>query len=107
MPGEVFFRILDGRGAVPANFLSDEQDGRVHNLPRTQNMAIHRGLSVRKTLAQAASLARVLGKDAVAEVEVTWREGDAVARTLSTRGHHTLWAHPDLIAQRVRRVHAV
>jgi hypothetical protein len=43
----------------------------------------------------------------VAEVALTWEEGDAIARTFSTPGHHTVWAHPDLISKRILDVHEV
>lgn len=105
--GEVVFRVISSEAPSPADFLSDEEAGHGQNLPRHQNMAIYRGFSVRKTLNQAQSLARSLGKSYVAEVELSPHDADAIARTFKPRGHHTVWAQPHLIAARVTRVHGV
>lgn len=106
-PGETVFRLLEGPEPTADQFLSDEADGRSQNLARTQSLAIHRGFSTRRTLGQAITLARTLEKPYVAEIVLTWEEGDAIARTLSTNGHHTVWADPASISNRVRNVYEV
>lgn len=105
--GLIVFRIVSSDEADPNEFLSDEQDGRVQTLLRSNSMALYRGFSVRASLAQAQKLARVLDRRYVAEIELDWRDGDSIARTFRTTGHHTIWAHPDLIAGRVRAIHPV
>jgi hypothetical protein len=70
-------------------------------------MALYRGFSVRATLPQALSLARSLRKTHIAEIVLDWEEADAVARTLQTRGHHTVWADAESVRLRIRDVHEV
>jgi hypothetical protein len=106
-PGEIVYRVLRGLEASVADFLPDELDPRSQTLARSGSTALARGISVRATLPQARRLARFLRRSHIAEVELTWEEGDAIARTLTTAGHHTLWAHPDLVFARVLAVHAV
>jgi hypothetical protein len=109
----VVFRLVSNGQPTGDDFLSDEAEGRIQNLARSGSMAIYRGFSVRATLAQARSLARSLqGRTGqaffVAEVPLDWSDGDAIARTFpASPGHHTVWAHPDLISQRVTQVHPV
>src|SRR5690348_3027090 len=98
-PGEIFYRLCDADAPGASAFLSDEAAGRASTLARVANVALYRGLSVRATLPQAMSLARAIHKPFVAEIELTSGDGDAVARTLSTRGHHTVWAHAELVAR--------
>jgi hypothetical protein len=104
-PGETVFRLLEGPEATVDDFLTDEQTEKVDTLAATGSMAIYRGISVRRTLPQARRLARLLRRDYIAEVTLTWREGDALARTFRTSGHHTLWAHPEQVWRRVVQVH--
>jgi len=108
-PGETFFRLLRGSEPQVEDFLSDEQDERVESLAATGSMALYRGFSVRNTLAQARRLAKAPGlrREYIAELSLTWKEGDAVARTLSTPGHHTLWGNPELLLKRVMNVHGL
>ena len=103
----MFYRLCDDDPPGANAFLSDEAAGRASTISRVANVALYRGFSVRATLNQAMSLAHAIRKPFVAEIELTWENGDAVARTLSTRGHHTAWAHAALVVQRVRRVYPV
>src|SRR5437016_407589 len=106
-PGEIFYRLCDTDRPGADAFLSDEAAGRTSTIVRVASVALYRGFSARATLAQATSLARVIHKPVVAEIELSSDDGDAAARTLSTRGHHTVWAHAELVARRVRRVYPV
>ena len=104
---ETVFRVLQGDEASAEEFLSDEQTGKRRTLDTSQSVAIYRGFSVRRTYPQAMSLAALLGKRRVAEIVLISEEGDAIARTLKTRGHHTLWADPTAIANRSNDIHNV
>jgi hypothetical protein len=104
---EVIFRVVDRRNPGPAQFRSDEEDGRTDALLRTQNVAIYRGFSARNTLIQATKLARLLDKQWVAEVALDADEGDCVAHTLTSRGHRTIWAEAESVSQRILAIHAV
>lgn len=104
-PGETMFRILESESPRLEDFLSDEHVGRLRTLDETQNIAIYRGISVRATLTQARNLAKLLRKPIIAEVLLVAEEGDCIARTLHTRGHHTVWGAPERISQRVLRTH--
>jgi len=106
-PGETVFRLLDAADPIADDFTTDEQNQKVETLAATGSMAIYRGISVRRTLPQARRLAKALRRDYIAELSLTWKEGDALARTFSTPGHHTLWGHPDQLLGRVVAVHAV
>jgi hypothetical protein len=100
-PGETVVRLMDGPQLDASAFLTDEQDGRVESLAATGSMAIYRGCSVRRTsFPQARRLARLMRREYVAEVTLTWKEGDAIARTFSSAGHLTLWGNPELLATR-------
>jgi hypothetical protein len=106
----ILFRIIEDIQAAEGDFLSDEWAGKARDL-RT-SLAIHRGFSCRATLNQARSLGRLLEeqrgrKQYVAEFVLEAEEGDAVARTFKTRGHHTVWANQALAHRRVRDVHEV
>jgi hypothetical protein len=105
-PGERVFRLLEGAEPSIQDFVTDEQSEKTENLARSGSMAIYRGISVRRTLPQARRVARQLRRGFVAELELTWRDGDAIARTFKTPGHHTLWGHPDLLLSRVVDIHS-
>lgn len=103
------FRVVWNDPPIAEDFLSDEDNPGITRYALGTSVAVYRGFSTRATLPQARSLARRMAKHRaeeplVAEVELTWEEGDAIARTFS-RGHHTVWAHPELISRRVIQVH--
>jgi hypothetical protein len=80
---EVVFRLVDRRNPGTAQFLSDEADGRTATLMRTSCVAIYRGFSARNTLAQARSLAKLLGKRWIAGLRVA-----GIARSRRARAYY-------------------
>ncbi len=108
--GAVLFRVVENVPAAEEDLLSDEQAGKHRDL--LMSAALYRGFSCRATLNQARSLGRLLEdqrgrKQYVAELVLEAEEGDGVARTFKTRGHHTVWTDAALAILRVRHVHDV
>jgi hypothetical protein len=105
-PERVFYRVTDSETAEFRHFLSDEQAGKEQALG--ENTVMYRGCSVSNTYRQALRIARLFeGHDGlprhIAEVSLAPERGDCFARTLKRKGHHTIWGHPDELAQRATR----
>ena len=105
--GERFFRIVPTETPRVEDFSSDAEAGRHRTLRELGSIALYRGFSVRATLSQARGLAALLRHPYVAEIALTPEEGDDVARTLRTRGHHTLWVEAESVRRRVVAIHGV
>jgi hypothetical protein len=107
-----FFRLLTLSVAVPAEFLSHHELGIPRREP-IEDAAVHRGISVFRTRAQAEGRARGLQQHRhrlglqpfshVAEIELTGDRGHVFARW-GGRGHHTVWGEADQLAAQVMAV---
>ena len=103
-----FHRIVRSNPPTIVDFLSDRERGK----PPPPDPALRYlwdGISVYRTEAQARNKARrfpALGMF-LARLEIPEGELVEIERTLSSRGHHTLWGEPAYFLSRVVRVLSV
>ena len=96
------FRIVSAAKPTVDDF---RPSGRVAPNQKEDTQRLRDGVSMLKTLAQARRRARALAMgDYIAEVELPMTI--RAERTLS-RGHHTVWAAPDVLLGLVTRVYPV
>ena len=105
------FRLIRGERMDATSFMSNRDVGFARR--SDEDWVVYQGVSTRRTLAQALSLGRSLAKAQklansslqppthVAVIEVRASDGHAYARTLSTRGHFTVWGDSGIWPSRI------
>lgn len=105
-PPESVYRLITVPGTITDSFKSAFERGVRRRWP-SEDAALHRGISTRRALRQAAKYAAVMNQGhevvrgqlppiaSIAQIEVDGARGQAMARTLKSRGHYTVWAEAD------------
>jgi hypothetical protein len=103
-----FYRLVHRNPPTPRDLTSNRELGK-QPPANPEHVALWDGLSVQSTLAQARRRRRaspMLG-EFVAVLRVPTDGSVRYARTLSTEGHHTVWADPPLLLGMVVSVEPV